>query len=80
MATNGKTPYEIRLELLQLAQEHLRTTYERQMAFANESLRLATDAGWKTIEELKKLAPAPYTVDDIIKKAQELYGFVQKKD
>ena len=78
--TPGKSPYEIRLELLQMAQDHLRTAYERQMQFATEALKLATDAQWKSIEELKKLMPVAYTPEDIISKAQQLYGFVQKKD
>ena len=78
--TSGKTPYEIRLELLQMAQQHLQTTFDRQMQFATEALKLATDAQWKSIEELKTLMPKAYTFEDILAKANELYGFVQKKD
>jgi methanogenic corrinoid protein MtbC1 len=80
MATNGKTPYEIRLELLQMAQSHLQSQFDRQMAFATEAMKLATDAQWKSIDELKKLMPQAFTFQDIVAKAQELYGFVQKKD
>lgn len=80
-ATNGgKSAYEIRLELLQLAQEHLRMTYERQMTFAVEAMKTATNAGWKSMEELQKLMPAAYSFQDILDKANELYGFVQKRD
>lgn len=78
--TGSKTPYEIRLELLQMAQEHLQTTYDRQMQFATEALKLAQDAQWKSLDELKKLMPVPFTFDEIVAKASELYGFVQKKD
>ena len=79
-ATSGKSPYEIRLELLQMAQQHLQSQFDRQMAFATEALKLATDAQWKSIDELKKLMPTAFTFEDIVTKAQELYGFVQKKD
>lgn len=78
--TTGKSPYEIRLELLQMAQSHLQSTFDRQMQFATEALRLATDAQWKSIEQLKELMPAAYTFEDILAKANELYGFVQKRD
>ncbi len=78
--TSGKTPYEIRLELLQMAQNQLHAQFELQMKFATQALQLATDAQWKTIDQLKSLMPAAYTMEDIVKKAQELYGFVQKKD
>lgn len=78
--TTGKSPYEIRLELLQMAQSHLQSQFDRQMQFATEALKLATDAQWKSIDELKKLMPPPFTFDEILAKANELYGFVQKRD
>jgi hypothetical protein len=78
-STTGKSPYEIRLELLQMAQSHLQATFERQMAFATEALKLATDAQWKSIDQLKELMPKAYTFEDILSKATELYGFVQNR-
>lgn len=78
--TGSKSPYEIRLELLQMAQQHLETAFKLQMDFATRALQLAQDAQWKSIEQLKALMPPVYTVDDILKKANELYGFVQKRD
>ena len=78
--SGSKSPYEIRLELLQMAQDHLQTAFKAQMDFATQALQFAQDAQWKTAEQLKALMPAVYTIDDIVKKASELYGFVQKKD
>jgi len=78
--TGTKSPYEIRLELLQMAQQHLETAFKLQMDFATRALQLATDAQWKSVEQLKALMPAVYTVDDVLAKAAALYGFVQKKD
>jgi len=78
--TSGKTPYEIRLELLQMAQGHLQKSYDMQMAFATEAVKKATDAQWKTIEQLQALMPKQFGMQEIIDKANELYGFVLKKD
>ena len=78
--TSGKTPYEIRLELLQMAQEHLQKAYDMQMAFALEVMKTATDAQWKSVEQMQKLMPKAFDMQDIIAKAGELYGFVQKRD
>ena len=78
--TSGKTPYEIRLELLQMAQEHLQKAYDMQMAFATEAVKKTTDAQWKTIEQLQALMPKQFGMQEIIDKANELYGFVLKKD
>jgi hypothetical protein len=79
--TNGtKTPYEIRLELLQMAKEHLDATFKAQVDFANQMTAALVAANKATAEELQKWAPKAYTTDEIIKKAAELYGFVQKKD
>lgn len=76
----SKTPYEIRLELLQMAQQHLEATFRAQLEFTTKALTLATGAQLKSAEELKNLMPVGYSVEDIIAKAGELYGFVQKKD
>lgn len=78
--TSGKSPYEIRLELLQMAQQHLESAFRLQMEYATKALQLATDAQWKSAEQLKAMMPSTYTMDDVLKKANELYGFVQKKD
>lgn len=78
--SGNKTPYEIRLELLQMAQDHLQKSYELQMGFAAEALKKATDAQWKSIEQLQALMPKQFGMQEIIEKANELYSFVLKKD
>jgi hypothetical protein len=78
--TSGRSPYEIRLELLQLAQEHLQATFDRQMTFSTEVLRLASDAQAQSVDDLKALMPKVFTFQDILDKATELYSFVQKRD
>ena len=79
-----KNPFEIRLELLKMAQEMVEKDYaDKREAYWNVMYTMA-DKWNKDISELleqsKDLAPAMYTPQEIMEKAQELYGFVSKKD
>jgi hypothetical protein len=53
---------------------------EINMQFAHRAYEAAVDAGKVTAETWKEFAPAQYSIDELTKKAQELYGFVSKKD
>ena len=70
-----KNPFEIRAEMLAMAKDyldqawHLNVDFTRQMVEQNK-------AG---IEEMQK-ALTPYTMDELMDKAKELYSFVSKKD
>lgn len=75
-----KTPYEIRLELLQMAKDHLDATFKAQVDFSTQMINALVAANKASVEEMKKLVPQAYTFDDITKKAAELYSFVLKKD
>lgn len=72
---SNKNPFEIRQEVLAMAKEymdqawHLNAEFMRQMFEQNKV----------TVEEMKK-ALTPYSIDELMKKAQEFYGFVCKKD
>ena len=79
-----KNPFEIRLELLKMAQEMMEKDYsEKREAYWNVMYTMA-DKWNKDVSELVKqsqeLQPPMYTPRDIMDKAQELYGFVSKKD
>lgn len=76
----SKTPYEIRLELLQMAKDHLDASFKAQVDFATQMTAALIAANQATVEELQKLAPKAYTFEEVTKKAQELYSFVLKKD
>lgn len=78
MAT--KTPYEIRLEVLQMAKEHLDAEYHRQCDFASKMMSALIAANKASVDEMSKLVPKMYGVDEITKKAMDLYAFVLKKD
>lgn len=78
--SGSKTPYEIRLELLQMAKDHLDASFKAQVDFATQMSAALVAANKASVEELSKLAPKGYTFDEIAKKAAELYAFVQKKE
>lgn len=70
-----KNPFEIRAEMLAMAKDyldqawHLNVDFTRQMVEQNKA----------SMEEMQK-ALTPYTMDELMDKAKELYSFVSKKD
>ena len=73
-------PFELRFKLLEMAQ-----TYMNEQSYKNDSLNqqtweLAKEQGTATVELLKTLQPATYSVADIKAKAEELYEFVENKN
>lgn len=77
---SSKTPYEIRLEVLQMAKDHLDATFSAQAEFATKMMNTLIATNKATIAELQALVPQAYTIEEITKKAAELYSFVQKKE
>jgi hypothetical protein len=90
-----KTPFEVRADLLKQAQELLLQQYNANLQFASqawqkylESIKnseVYTTEQWtlqfKQMQEAwQQFIPEAPTFQDVITKAQELYGFVQKKD
>lgn len=83
----NKNAYEIRLEVLKMAKEMMDQQYNEASNtwwtainnYAETANKTAEDF-LKQSEELKNLQPKMYTPSDIMEKAQELYGFVAKKD
>lgn len=92
----SKTPYEIRADLLQMASNHAREQYFANLEFSRKLLDKAleqttfsnghmTPKQMKTwMEEMQKqmqsVMPVVPTMDEVMKKAAELYTFVNKKD
>ena len=67
MSDNKKSGYELRTDLLNMAQGIVSDKVNRQ--FDNELMQ----------PEGKRNAIAPYTTEDIITEAEKLYAFVQRK-
>lgn len=79
-----KNGFEIRLEVLKMAKDMMDQQYN-DASNAYWSTLHATAEKWnKSVEELVKqtqdMKPAMYSPAEIMEKAQELYGFVSKKD
>jgi hypothetical protein len=72
---SNKNPFEIRAEMVQLAKEYMDKQWEANMDLMNNMY----DQGKATVEQVQE-AYKPYTVEDMMKKAQEMYSFVSKKD
>lgn len=77
---SNKTPYEIRLEVLQMAKTHLDASFKAQCDFAAQMMAAMVAANKASVEELSALIPKAYSFDEVTKKAAELYAFILKKD
>jgi hypothetical protein len=74
------SPFELRFKILEMAKEYLDNSYQLQYDLAQKNLELMQEQGKLTIETYKKMMPENYTMQDVIAKAQELYGLVESKD
>ena len=72
-------PYELRFRLLEMAIGHLKDRKQEKQEFAYQAWDLAKENGEANMELWNELQPDSYTIDDIKKKATELYEFVEKK-
>ena len=71
----NKNPFEIRSDVLVLAKEYM----DKQIAMNIEFAKKMQDLGIIGTEEYKK-AFQPYTFEEMMAKAQELYSFISKTD
>lgn len=80
----SKNGFEIRLEVLKMAKEMMDRQYEEVSNAYWTSIHTMADKWNKSIEELveqtQSMKPTMYTPAEMMEKAQELYGFVSKKD
>ena len=77
---SNKNPFEIRLELLKMSREYLDQQWQINVNLAHQILDKVVDKSIKDSEDVaalwNKYVPAFYSIDDITKKANELYSFV----
>lgn len=69
-----KTGYEIRAQMLELAKSYLENMQKANLQYAEKMMEL----GQIQAEEYTNLLK-PYSFEDMMKKAQEFYGFVERK-
>ena len=72
-------PYELRFRLLEMAQGYLQDVQERKSNFSYQAWDLAIENGEANMELWNDLQPESFTIEDIKKKATELYEFVEKQ-
>jgi len=72
-------PFELRFKILEMAQSYLQDQLQRNQEVFSSAWELAKDQGEANMKLWNELQPETYTVDDIKKKAVELYEFVEKK-
>tara|TARA_Y100000034_G_scaffold1181_1_gene1489 strand:- start:454 stop:684 length:231 start_codon:yes stop_codon:yes gene_type:complete len=75
----SSNPFELRFNLLSMAQGYLQEQQNRNQEFVFNAWELAKEQGEANMKLWKELQPESYTVDDIKKKASELYEFVEQK-
>jgi hypothetical protein len=76
---NMSNPYELRFRLLEMAQGYLQDRQEETKDFAYQAWDLAKENGEANMELWNELQPDSYSIEDIKKKATELYEFVEKQ-
>jgi len=72
-------PYELRFRLLEMAQGYLQDQQARQQNFAIDAWNFAQEQGTANMKVFEDLQPDSYSIEDIKKKATELYEFVEKQ-
>ena len=72
-------PFELRFRLLEMAQGYLQEKQSRKTEFGYHAWDLAKENGKATMEVWNDLQPDSYSIEDIKKKANELYEFVEKQ-
>jgi TRAP-type mannitol/chloroaromatic compound transport system substrate-binding protein len=70
-------PFEIRAEMLRMAQEYLQKQQEINSEFAQNTFEQLVKQGKKIQEDWQQYAPKMYTFEDVLKEANKLYGFVK---
>ena len=74
---NIMNPFEIRAEMLKMAQTYLTKQQEINLEFAQNTFEQLVKEGKKVAEDWQTYAPKMYTFEDVLKEANKLYGFVK---
>jgi len=70
-------PFELRAQMLSMAQEYLQQQQEINLDFAGRTFEQLVKEGKKVAEDWQTYAPKMYTFEDVLKEAGKLYGFVK---
>ena len=76
---SNKNPFEIRTDILKMAKEYMDQQYNLNWTTAQTMIEKLNENAADYQDQVKSLTPKPYTVGEMIDKANELYSFVTKK-
>ena len=80
MSLSNKTPFELRAEILEMAKDYLDRQHEINVQFAQQCFINALETRLvASADDWSKYVPAMYTIEDLTKKAQEMYSFICTK-
>lgn len=71
-----KNAFEIRSDILALAKDYM----DKQAQINAEFTKALISAGTTNMQELAKAVQTTYSMDDLLRTAEKMYGFVAKKD
>jgi hypothetical protein len=78
---SNKTPFELRFEILSMVNDYYAKTAEVSNTFALEAFKTAVELGKASAQDWEKFAvKPPYDMTDVLKYAESLYSFVNKKE
>ena len=72
-------PFELRFKILEMAQSYLQDQVQRNQDAFSKAWEQAKEQGEANMKLWNELQPETYTIEDIKKKASELYEFVETK-
>ena len=70
----GKNPFQIRAEVLELAKDYMDTQYKLNLEYSQKLKELNSMQKDEYLAAFK-----PYTFDELMEKAKEMYTFVSDK-
>jgi len=75
----NRNPFELRTDLLAMAKDYMDKQSELNMALASQAIETLNKESADYVEQVQKLMPKTYTMEEWLEKANELYSFVSKK-
>ena len=76
---SNKSPFEIRLEILQLTADLMKAEYEANVEFAQETLNNLIEKGLATFTNAMDYSPKPFNFAEVLDKSKQFYDFVNSK-
>jgi hypothetical protein len=70
-------PYELRAQMLSMAQDYLQQQQQINLDFAGRTFEQLVKEGKKVAEDWQAYAPKMHSLEDVVKEANKLYGFVK---